>query len=80
MLNRNAVLNLQQPDESEHGASVHQYNLRDMEKGIMVSKATVWEQLELTKCTRRYFTHFPKLFTFLQGYDDDIKCTQLQEN
>ncbi|CAM6056709.1 unnamed protein product [Sphagnum tenellum] len=54
MLNRNAVLNLQQPDESEHGASVHQYNLRDMEKGIMVSKATVWEQLELTKCTRRY--------------------------
>ncbi|CAM6028140.1 unnamed protein product [Sphagnum balticum] len=54
MLNRNAVLNLQQDDESEHGASVHQYNLRDMEKGIMVSKATVWEQLELAKCTRRY--------------------------
>jgi hypothetical protein len=80
MLNRNAVSNLQQDDESEHGASVHQYNLRDMEKGIMVSKATVWEQLELAKCTRRYFTHFPKLFTFLQGDDDDIKCTQLQEN
>ncbi|KAH9567281.1 hypothetical protein CY35_03G021600 [Sphagnum magellanicum] len=54
MLNRNAVLNLQQDDESEHGASVHQYNLRDMEKGNTVSKATVWEQLELTKCTRRY--------------------------
>jgi hypothetical protein len=38
----------------ERTASLRQYDLGDMERGILASRATAWEQAELAKCTTRY--------------------------
>jgi hypothetical protein len=55
MIDRNPTSNTEQDDKLEHTRKLCQYDLGAMEGGILVSKATAWKQVELAKCTTRYF-------------------------
>jgi hypothetical protein len=55
MINRNPTSNTEQDDKLEHTRKLCQYDLGAMEGGILVAKATAWKQVELAKCTTRYF-------------------------
>jgi hypothetical protein len=70
MIDRNPTWNTEQDDKSEHTTKLCQYDLGAMEGGILVSKATAWKQVELAKCTTRYFKSPTQCL-----HDDEIKST-----
>ncbi len=67
MIDRNPTWNTEQDDKLEHTTKLCQY---DLEGGILVSKATAWKQVELAKCTTRYFKSPTQCL-----HDDEIKST-----
>ncbi|CAM6051073.1 unnamed protein product [Sphagnum compactum] len=80
MIDRNPTWNTEQDNKLEHTTKLCQYDLGAMEGGILVSKATAWEQVELAKCTTRYNHEQAKILAWeaLEKSKADTKLKKMQ--